>query len=302
MVTATLRKPAAQAATPPADTSHLPVDENAADRLAHELGVGPTFTAEVVPAGETQTASTAVTVRRDVAGSGIEGIEGEVDASDLRVPRFQLVNGSGELAKKFNQGVTLYADEVLFGIPDLQNPANNPVLRFIPVKVKTQYRENLTKEEMEEGMTSRIVDTLQEAQACGGGVGYSPDGVKLRWQKTAKFLLLLEEPANCKHPGFVIEADGKRYAPAVYYCSGGAYSRFFTPIYSKTKMQAVVPGKAAMLEKFVWTMKVVRTTGGKFSVWVPEVNVLREESGPEIRHYAAALRGSTVREDGEASE
>jgi len=305
MVTATLKKPAPQA--PPPDTTHLPVDENSAERLAHELGVGapaeePAKALEIVPASECETASsgsTAVVVRPSLS-TGIDGLEGQFDTSDLRVPRFQIVNGSGELAKRYNQGVTLYADEILFGIPNLQDRASNPTLRFVPVKVKPQFRENLTKEEMEEGLTSRVVDTIQEATALGGGIGYSESGEKLRWQKSAKCLLLLEEPANCKHPGFTIEADGKRYAPAVYYASGGAYGRFVLPIFNKTRMQSVVPGKKAVLEKFVWTMRIVRTEGGKFSVWVPEINMLREETGPEVLQVATALRGGTVREDGEA--
>src|SRR5262249_15143008 len=148
---------------------------------------------------ECETASSsAVAVRSTPPPTGVNGLEGDFSTDKMRAPRFQIVNGSGELAKKYNQGVTLYADEVLFGIPDLQDRSKNPVLRFIPVRIKKQFRENLTKEEIADGLTPRNLDTMAQVVAAGGGFGYSEAGEKLRWQNSAVCLLLLEEPANCK--------------------------------------------------------------------------------------------------------
>src|SRR5437899_4811121 len=85
-----------------------------ADQFARDLGI-----TEVVSTGdgtgettERQMAApeTQALVRQPARPAGLNvadsggGLEGEFDRSDLKTPQLKIVNGSGELSQKFNQG------------------------------------------------------------------------------------------------------------------------------------------------------------------------------------------------------
>ncbi len=289
--TATLRKKA------PPNTAGHSVDENAAERLAHDLGVGgPTIPVEatVTVMGPPQTGSTgggAVVVSHNASG----GFQGEIDSRDFRVPQFKIVNGSGPLSREFNQGAVLYAGELLWKAPEKGVPS--PTLKFVPFEMRKQWREKLTQEEVTQEVMPRTVDTAAEAHRLGGGTEYGPDGEPPRWQASARCHLLLQEPegGTSTHSGFCLTLDGKNYAPCVYYCAGTAYREFFIPLNSRLSLMSVG------MENTVWQFGVIKKPSGNFQVFVPVVTMLKEKPGPEALALIAKLKGVRVNVEAEAA-
>jgi hypothetical protein len=288
--------------TATADTSSNPVDENAADRLAAELGVGGA-TIDISPEGSETSAApaqqgntlslattTAVVHTSPYSGVSDGGIEGEFDSNDFRLPQLKIVNGSGKLSQEYNQGTLLYADEQLWGPPDIKEPKNNPTMHLVPVKVVKQWRQNLTQDEVEGGMMPQVVATKEQAEALGGSTVWI-NNEKPRWAPSAKIIFLLEEPKDCNHPGFSTVLDGTNWAPAVYYSSGTAYNESAKAIFNASQMSLKEAGRI-VLHKKIWTMQVVKKPAGKFFVFVPSLKLLREETGPELREFVSAMNGS----------
>ena len=282
--------------TMPPDTSNQSVDENAAERLAQQLGVGagPILDAEIVE--ESTTASPGAPVAPTVTtshGGGANlkqivandsGLSGEFEKTKLRLPQFKIVNGSGKLSQQYNQGAVLYADELLWKTPDLTPGFINPSLRFVPVQLHMQWRENLTQEEVAQETMPRTVDTLDEAMSLGGSNQWV-NGEKPRWSPCCRAILLLEEPPTTTHSGFAVPADGKNYAPAVYYCSGMAHKEFFDVIRSKL----AVAGRKSY--ENLWELRIAKKTFN-FSVFVPSIKYLRDDViGTELQKVIARLRG-----------
>ncbi len=220
------------------------------------------------------------------------GLEGDFDSEDIKLPQLKIVNGSGALSRLYNQGTLLYADEVLWTTPDPKPGSINPTMRFVPVKLTKQWRENLTQAEMDDGEMSRNVSTRQEAERLGGATRWINDE-KPRWEPSARCIFLLEEPEGSSHPAFNTVLDGKNYAPCVYYASGGGYRASAKQMFNAAQiaLKDKATGKIIMFKKF-WTWQVGKSSGGKYVVFVPVVRLLREETGPELRELALTIGGA----------
>jgi hypothetical protein len=248
------------------------------------------------PAHTSSTGDQAVVVSAPVGGliahAPDSGFVGEFDEKDIRVPQFRIVNGSGKMSQKYNQGAVVFADEVLFKTPDLTEGAKNPTLRFIPVTIQKQLRENLSQEEIAQEIMPRTVNTVAEALRLGGSTKWGPNGERPRWSPSGRCVLLLEQPEGSKHSAFQgFTLDGKEYAPAVYYCGGMAYNAFVQTIHSRLALSN------APVHRYVWQLQIVRGKGTQFAVWVPQLQMLRENPGPDALAMVARLRGSPVREE-----
>lgn len=276
------------------DTSTQPVDENAADRLAQELGVGLTPTEP--PVDTTEAMPVAVLGAKPAvspySSASDGGLEGEFDQSDFKLPQLKIVNGSGPLSKEYNQGTLLYADELLWGPPDIKDPKKNPIMRIVPVKAIKQWRENLTQDEVKEGIMPRVVSTREEAESLGGTTRWIGNE-KPRWSPSAKIVFLLQEPENCSHPGFSTQLDGANYAPAVYYSSGSSFKDTAGAIFNAALISLKDNGRVMLHKKF-WTFQVIKKQAGDFTVFVPALRLLRDETGPELRDFVAQFNNANT--------
>lgn len=308
MVKATARRPApanSAAGQPTAPTNYIDVeatahvvDDKSADALAAELEAGAP-----VPGGdeevEQQTAApapaaTALAVRPPMAmaryseGSG-GGLEGDFDETDIRLPQLKIVNGSGELAQKFEQGTLLYGDERLWGPPSLTDASLNPTLRFVPIQLKKQWRENLTQEEVEDGAVPRTVNSVAEAEALSGiGATQWQDERKGKWSPSARCVFLLEAPADCESPAFSLALDGKQWALAVYYAGGTAYNETAKQIFNTAQISLKENGRV-LLHKKVWSLKVFKKQFTKFGVYMPKIALTKDETGSGVRDLALSV-------------
>lgn len=312
-IKATVRRPAPPVAAPapagapggPAlevESSAHTVDEASPEELAKALESGapiPGSDEEAEQASRRPAAPTALPAPRaaapqqpsrysDASGGGLEG---DFDEKDIRLPQLKIVNGSGELAQKFNQGTLLYADERLWIPPDLEDSSKNPVMTFVPVQVRKQWRENLSDEEVKDGDMPRVVDTVAEAEAFDGPgcCEWGADGVQPRWKPSARCIFLLQAPPGCTHPGFCNELDGGLWAAAVYYASGTAYNETAKEIFNRAKVALCDPSGRITLHKKLWTFKVFKKQFTRFGVYLPKLTLTKDLTGPDVCALALDL-------------
>lgn len=237
-----------------------------------------------------------------------EGLEGDWGEEDLRYPRLSVVRGSGALSQLFNDGTLLYADEVLLPPPSVVKGAQNPLVWFTPLHITKGWRETLSEEEQKTGAMPRNAQTVEQVEEMGGTTRWI-GGVKPTWSPSARCILILEKPEGSEHPGFVLPLDGRDYAVAVYYCSGGDFNVFAKTIYNTAKTVLQVPVldtagneckdpngrilKHTMLYKKYWTLGYQKVLRGNFQVWSPQIQLAKEDTGPELRAYCQSLLGAT---------
>lgn len=301
MVKATIRKPVPATklvATPDLgkpgyiDVEATPVataDDTSAEALADALDAGAPVpgSEEAVEAevngGRAVAVRPALPVSPYVTESG-GGFEGEWDQDDFRLPQLKIVNGSGELAQKYNTGTLLYADEMLCKTPDISPGAANPTIPFVVLKATKQYRENLTPDEVKEGLMPRVVSSRREAEELGGSTRWE-NNEKPRWSPSARCILLVQEFEGCDHPGFAYQLDGKNWALAVYYAGGMAYGESAKQIFNAAPI-SLREGNKIVLHCRVWNLQVVKKKAGKFVVWVPAIKLTKTVTGPQVRDLA----------------
>jgi hypothetical protein len=259
---------------------------------------------------ETTNAVVTRTTRALAPMSASSGIVGEWDSGDVKFPALKIVQGSGQLSQQFNSGTLILGDEELLPPPDLKNPKPEHIVRFVPVTLEKQFRENLTTEESASGAIPRVVNSLAEVEALGGTTQWVGDQ-KPSWGPSARILLLVERPENLPgsgsdHPGFVLELGGKLYAPAVFYAAGTSWTNFAKPLFNAALTSLMIPERDAdgnvvrtptgvirrqpYLPKSFWTWRTVKKAAGDFMVFAPEVRLHREETGDELRQFVESLR------------
>lgn len=252
----------------------------------------------------------------------VEGFDGDWGADDVKYPRLQLVQGSGPLSSLHDVGTTLLSEVELLPPPSVKEGAVNPVLRILPVHMTKQWKEKLTQEQSQEGMIPRIVKTVDKVHELGGTITWGggstmPDNY---WEPSSRCIFLIEQPDGNDHPGFNLELDGKFFAVAIYYAAGSAFRDSALKFYNTSRTQLLVPVldgegkpvvqngrpvKKSLLYKNFWQLSFGKksSTKSSFTWWGPNVKLLKEESGPDVRNFCAdIIDGAQKQEAAEAAE
>lgn len=259
-----------------------------AELLGTDVPEGVTATPRNAPVTALARATPVAVSRYAAVSDG--AVEGEFDETDTRHPTLKIVQGSGSTSEKFSHGTLILGDEEVLPPPpaDPAKAAAMPPLRFFPVQIKKQFQEVLPEGSFADGIMPKIVDTLEEVTALGGTLQYM-EGATNRWRACGRILMLVERPEGCDHPLFSIELDGKVYAPAVYFASGGGYAATIKAIFGNKVSLFVTEGSVRKLKlwKHPWTFRVTKKKAGDFIVFRPEVRMqIKEQFGPELDAFA----------------
>jgi len=237
-----------------------------------------------------------------------EGFEGEWGKEDLKFPQLKLVQGSGPLSQRFNNGTIIFDDEKLLPAPSVEANAANPLITFVPLIITKQYREKLSQEDVDDGALPRIADSLAEVDELGGTTRYVDNERPANyWEPSSRCVFLIERPAGAEdHPGFdSLLLDGKEFAVAVYYAAGGAFTACPKVIYNTYRKSLFMPVllngqtqqdsngriiKRPCIYKNYWSLGWAKVKAGKFNPWRPFVRLqAKNETGVEVREYCAQL-------------
>lgn len=228
---------------------------------------------------------------QDVAPN--DGFEGDFEPGDMKLPRLQIVQGSGELIKQYDSGTVLLNNEVLFKpTPTGETP---PTIRFVLLHLKKQFAEVMEKDSDD---MPRIVNSLVEVEALGSRVGYEVGEFK----STAQVFMLIERPAGAEnHPSFTVEVDGKAYAPSIYFAKGTAYSELARPLFSAGRSgQMRDENGNTLISSRICTMQIKKTQRGAFTVIAPFGKVTTEKTSAALREAAAMFFPATTATDAAA--
>lgn len=184
--------------------------------------------AEAAPAPATlaTTAQSTAVVTHQAAAN--DDVQGDIDFSDIKLPRLNLVQRTGDLPERFEFGAFVLNKECNLG----------KELRFIALNIKKQYQE---KTEYGSGAQGRVFNTREEVKADGGVFGFR-DG---EFSELAHIHLLVQMPEGLeKNPDsasvidlFIYEIDGKLWAPVVFSVGRSSYTSFAKPLLTSRQFQ-----------------------------------------------------------------
>lgn len=148
------------------------------------------------------------------------GIQGEINQTDIRLPRVNLVQKMSTTAESHRFGDVLFEKTIKIG--DIEHPVAITVLRL-----KKQYQQDLPygSEEM-----PQVYDRAEDVRAAGGSV---IRGAANYFSEIAHIQMALQAPEGLTEEElefFPYNHDGVDYALAVFTVSRSAYSTFAKPI------------------------------------------------------------------------
>ena len=203
---------------------------------------------------------------------------------DIRLPSLIFVHGVGEMAKSYNPGeIVLAQNEVLL----LHTPSNaakrvvgDPPLVIIPLG----FRKRRYVEKLEGGARGRMVNSEEAVAEVGGTLDYAEWKANKKmplFQALATGLFLIERPEKIKDEEnltFPYEVNGKHYTLALWSMKGTAYTNGAKHFFTAKK---IGPLKAGGYRSHSWTLTTAIKAAGEQFVNAPVVRISGKNS-PEM--------------------
>lgn len=193
-----------------------------------------------------------------------KGLFGEWGREDMRLPRINLVNKTGDLSNLFTPGVWVVNKEHELNKLDPKNKNASIPLRVIPLRLGAEYQESLP---YDPNVRGRVFKTAEEVRAHGGVIAYGKGEGK--FAKVAHIELLVEAPEDLGEDAssvFFYTLGDKKYARVIYTAGGTAYSETAPVLYNDVKMGFLA--KTGFGGGF-YTLGSRLKTGDKGSWWLP---------------------------------
>lgn len=241
--------------------------------MQRSFAVEPDGTTAVLDA-PAETTSTAVVTQTHWNGGG--GVEGEVDAGDIRLPRINIPQKSGDLGEKFAPGSIVFNKEIL--LTDGTTP-----LELTALRIRKQYQESLPYDP--DGPTPKVFNTSAEVTANNGNFEYGEKGY---YKEIAHILCVVPCPVGATEEQkdyFMFESQGASFAMAMWTVSGSAYTSV-----AKTLFTAAAGHLRAGLHTGKWAVTTEKRTRGGNTYFTPLIRSLGKNS-PEDTAFAESLLG-----------
>jgi hypothetical protein len=246
--------------------------------------------APLVPTAPTQEApavpTTALAVATPTAVAANPGYydDENIPASDLKLPRLNIVQKVGELSNNFAGG-TILLDGNLTLVDAPKGPAESAALRFLVIGLQ----DKRFVEKVEGGLRGNTFLTEAEVVKAGGTLDYneakSSNGAKPLYQTLVTAMIVIEKPTTVNDNAFPITFDGKKYALALYSMKGTSYTNAAKHLYTARKF-----GNCAEGFRFGWWTMTSRIKAAANSYFIPTVRQ-QEKSTPAFRAFLTALLG-----------
>lgn len=205
----------------------------------------------------------------------VTGIEADVNASDIRIPRINLVQKSSELAdvEGWSPGDIAFAKEVKI-IPF----GATGIVSFL--HLRRQYQENLP---YGSGETPKVFNTREEVFANGGSLSYQADN---EYRPIAHLTMLVELPegaSDADEAYFPLAFNGKSYGMAVWTVASSAYNSV-----AKELITAAAVFLKTGIHKVAWELSVQKKKAGTNTYMVPVIKQHGKHS-PEMIEFIESL-------------
>lgn len=202
------------------------------------------------------------------------GIEGEIERSDVKLPRINLVQKMSDMVNAgFKSGDLVYNREIA-----LDKPAT-----VVVVKLKKQYQQDLP---YGGDQMPHVCDTLAEVREAGGTIEW---GGENHYSEMAHLQLLVKAPADLPdelEDLFPYSIGGESWAPAMFTVAKSAYKSAAKPV-----ITAAFSTLRGGLQHGLWQLS---TEGKKNAMgsWDVPIMKLVGKTTPELAELVATLNES----------
>ncbi len=207
-----------------------------------------------------------------------------IPASDLKLPRLNIVQKVGELSNNFAGG-TVVLDGNLTLVDAPKGPAESAAFRFLVIGLQ----DKRFVEKVEGGLRGNSFTKEEEVVKAGGTLDYNEakasNGAKPLYQTMVTAMVIIEKPDSVNPNAFPIEYNGKKYALALYSMKGTSYTNAAKHLYTARKF-----GNCKNGFRFGWWTMTSRLKAAANSYFIPTVRQ-QEESTPEFRAFLGTLLG-----------
>jgi hypothetical protein len=223
--------------------------------------------------------STGISTRNTFAG--LHGIDADLEMSDIRIPRINLVQKSSELAEVegWSPGDFAFAKEIKL-IPFGQSG------KVTFIRLKRQYQEALPYGSSE---TPKVFNTKEEVLAAGGSLNFQAPN---EYRPIAHLTMLIEQPPVPEGENdaaiesyFPISFGGKNYSMAVWTVSSTSYKSVVVELLS-----AATLFMRDGLHKAAWNLSVekAKSKSGTNTYFVAKIKRAGAHS-PEMVEFIESL-------------
>jgi hypothetical protein len=215
------------------------------------------------------------TLSTSVAAAADSDVQGDVNLSDLRLPRLNLVQRTGDLPDKFGFGEFVLNKTCLIPRP----------LEFIALSIKKQFQEKRPYGDTERGA---VYDSAEEVRAAGGTIGFGD----YQFSELAHIFMLIKkdasldtmEDAEAVRDLFMYELAGGQWAPVIYSVGRSAYTSLG---------KALLTARQFTLRKGLYTGRWSMTSSvnkGSKGTWVTPVPTFRGRLSDADAEIANSIR------------
>lgn len=223
------------------------------------------------------------------ASPAVEGFDGELDSSDIRLPRLNIVNGNSKLHTEDDYPIGAFIVE-----KELQIGSKEDVLTIVCLNIAKSYQQKLPYGESDE-MPLRF-RTKEEVEANGGTTKYSDEAVKAQefYAARADMVLAILAPEGLDESElhrFPEELGDSRWGRFIFTVTGGGYQSMAVPIITAALGKLKTRGGLAA---GVFTVKSEKRSG-KGNTWVvPAAKFAELVDDPEQLEFFTNLIAESV--------
>jgi hypothetical protein len=212
-----------------------------------------------------------------------KGLLGEWTYDDIKLPRLNLVNKSGQLADNFTPGTFVINSE--HALSELTDKDTGGPLTVIGVRMKKQYQENISFDDRDT-ITARVFDTAAEVRENGGRVSWRDKGPGF-FSEMAHIELLVQKPESLSEevePLFFYSVGDHSYARVIYTVGSTAFTSVAVTMASALRGHLAETGliggfwllgsKLRKNEKNSWWSPTLRSAGKLDSASIEQIKAI----------------------------
>lgn len=235
------------------------------------------------PAPETATA-----LARPTHAPAVEGLEGELDASDIRLPRLNIVNGNSKLHTDDDYPIGAFVVE-----KELQIAGKDEELTLVVLNIAKSFQQKIEWGGDEMPLRFR---TKEEVEANGGTTKWSKEAADAGeyYQPRADMVLAILAPEGLDESElhrFPEELGDSKWGRFIFTVAGGGYQSMAIPVITAALGKLKTRGGLAA---GVFTVKAVKKSGNGNTWVVPQAKFDQLVDDPDQLAFFQSLIAESV--------
>lgn len=216
-------------------------------------------------------------------------LAGDYDASDIKPPRLNLVQGLGDLAEDFPAGAFVFNREIILSEPSKNKGDFSAPVELTILGSYLQFQEDKPYNPDEPPVT---VNTLDEVLERGGSVRFQGNE-RPTWNKLTTYSLLIKAPNETVAELFAYEApDGNTYDMALWSVQKTAHATIVKPVLTHN-VRKLGPKKIPLFQQ-VWELTARREKRGSYNPFVPSIKPTSLHSDEMVSFILSLMGGGTA--------